>query len=71
MRVCSRFTSKAVNASQGDNLPLEVKPIAGDYIWAPKAPLPSAVLELAHLYGAIARDVTNKSRTAPTFDDAV
>jgi predicted dehydrogenase len=60
-----------VEGAHGDDLPFAVlpAPAAGDGL--PPSELPSAVLELAHLYAAFARDLATGSRTAPTFDDAV
>jgi hypothetical protein len=45
--------------------------IPAEYNWLPASDLPSAVLELANLYVAFARDLAAGTQTAPTFDDAV
>jgi predicted dehydrogenase len=44
---------------------------AADCTAAPPSELPSAVLELANLYAAYARDISAGTRLAPTFADAV
>jgi predicted dehydrogenase len=59
-----------VRGAHGDNLPLEVKPVPPKYDWVPEAKLPSAVLELASLYAAVAKDLVEGSHTAPDFNDA-
>jgi hypothetical protein len=41
------------------------------YNWLPPSELPSAVLELANLYAAYARDVSTGTHLAPTFADAI
>jgi predicted dehydrogenase len=61
----------AVEGAHGDDLPLAVLPVPAADNGLPPSDLPSAVLELAHLYAAFARDLVTGSRTAPTFDDAV
>ena len=60
-----------VEGARGDALPLTVLPAPAPGDGLPSSNLPSAVLELAHLYAAVARDLTTGSQTAPTFDDAV
>jgi predicted dehydrogenase len=60
-----------VTGAKGNNLPLERLPIPADYNWLPDSKLPSAVLELANLYAAFARDRTNGTHIAPTFEDAL
>ena len=60
-----------VEGAHGDDLPLAVLPMPAPGEGLPTSDLPSAVLELAHLYEAFARDIATGSRTAPTFDDAV
>jgi predicted dehydrogenase len=55
----------------GDNIPLQTLDIPAEYNWLPASDLPSAVLELANLYVAFARDLAAGTQTAPTFDDAV
>lgn len=44
--------------------------VPDSYDWAPYPELPSAVLELAHLYAAHARDVKDNTNVATTFEDA-
>jgi predicted dehydrogenase len=60
-----------IKGAHGDNLPLEVLPVPDSYNWLPPSELPSAVLELANLYVAYARDISAGTRLAPTFADAV
>ena len=60
-----------VEGAHGDDLPLAVLPVPGPGHGLPVSDLPSAVLELAHLYVAFARDLAAGTRTAPTFDDAL
>ena len=57
--------------AHGDDLPLARLAIPASYNWLPPSALPSAVLELANLYVAVARDWTTGSSEAPNFDDAV
>jgi predicted dehydrogenase len=57
--------------AHGDNLPLEALPVPDNYNWLPPSDLPSAVLELANLYVAYARDISAGTSLAPTFADAV
>ena len=60
-----------VEGAHGDDLPLAALPVPSPGTGLPESDLPSAVLELAHLYAAFARDLATGSQTAPTFDDAV
>jgi predicted dehydrogenase len=60
-----------IEGAHGDNLPLAVMPVPESYDQLPPSELPSAVLELAHLYAAFAKDVTTGSETATTFADAI
>lgn len=60
-----------VEGAHGNKLPLARLPVPTSYDTLPESDLPSAVLELAHLYAAFAHDVRSGSHTAPTFDDAV
>jgi len=60
-----------VTGAHGDNLPMASLPVPGHYDSLPPSDLPSAVLELAHLYAAFAHDVAHGTHTAPTFADAV
>ena len=60
-----------VEGAHGDDLPLAALPAPSPGTGLPESDLPSAVLELAHLYAAFARDLATGSQTAPTFDDAV
>jgi predicted dehydrogenase len=60
-----------IKGAHGDNLPLEVLLVPDSYDWLPRSELPSAVLELANLYVAYARDISAGTRFAPTFADAV
>ena len=60
-----------VEGAHGDDLPLTALPVPSPGAGLPESDLPSAVLELAHLYAAFARDLATGSQTAPTFDDAV
>jgi predicted dehydrogenase len=59
-----------VTGAHGDKLPLETQSVPDSYNWVPAAPLPSAVLELAHLYAALAKDFDANTHTVPTFEDA-
>jgi predicted dehydrogenase len=60
-----------VEGAHGDNLPLSVLPVPAQYDDLPSSELPSAVLELAELYAAYARDAASGTRDAATFADAV
>jgi predicted dehydrogenase len=60
-----------IEGARGDNIPLQTLEIPAEYNWLPASDLPSAVLELANLYVAFARDLAAGTQTAPTFDDAV
>lgn len=60
-----------ITGAHGDNLPLEALPVPDSYNWLPPSELPSAVLELADLYVAYARDISDGTHLAPTFADAV
>ena len=60
-----------VEGAHGDDLPLAVLPVPAPDTGLPPSDLPSAVLELAHLYAAFARDLATGSQDAPSFDDAV
>jgi predicted dehydrogenase len=60
-----------VEGAHGDDLPLAILPVPTPGEGLPASDLPSAVLELAHLYAAFARDFATGSHTAPTFEDAV
>lgn len=60
-----------VSGAHGDNLPMTPLPVPGHYDSLPASELPSAVLELAHLYAAFAHDVAHGNHTAPNFVDAV
>ncbi|WP_227246713.1 Gfo/Idh/MocA family protein [Paraburkholderia caribensis] len=61
----------AIFGAHGDKQPLERLDVPAHYLRLPESDLPSAVLELAELYWAYAHDVSNGTRTAPTFADAV
>ncbi len=60
-----------IEGAHGDDLPLVVLPTPAGYDTLPPSPLPSAVLELAHLYDAFARDVAHGTHDAATFADAI
>lgn len=60
-----------IEGAHGDKLPMERLVVPASYDRVPVAELPSAVLELAELYVAFARDLSEGTHTAPTFDDAV
>ena len=60
-----------IEGAHGDNLPLARLEIPASYDWLPPSRLPSAVLELADLYVAYARDRIAGTHDAPDFDDAV
>ncbi len=60
-----------IEGAKGDNLPLAPLTIPDSYDWLPESELPSAVLELANLYAAYARDVAEETHTAPSFEDAL
>jgi predicted dehydrogenase len=61
----------AITGAHGDKQPLVSMPFPATYDTLPPAELPSAVLELAHLYAAYAHDIATGEHTAPTFDDAI
>jgi predicted dehydrogenase len=60
-----------IEGAHGDNLPLQVLPVPDSYLDLPPSELPSAVLELAELYAAYARDLAGGTQEAATFEDAV
>jgi predicted dehydrogenase len=60
-----------ITGVHGDNQPLAAMPVPAAYDSLPSSGLPSAVLELAHLYAAYARDVATGEHTAPDFNDAI
>ena len=60
-----------VTGAHGDNLPLGPLSVPAQYDSLPQGGLPSAVMELAHIYAAFARDLANGTKTAPDFRDAV
>ena len=60
-----------IEGAHGDDLPLAPIPVPASYNWLPESGLPSAVLELANLYAAFARDLADGTHTAPDFADAV
>jgi predicted dehydrogenase len=60
-----------MTGAHGDNLPMANLPVPGHYDSLPPSGLPSAVLELAHLYAAFAHDVAHGTHTASSFADAV
>jgi predicted dehydrogenase len=60
-----------ITGAHGDNLALRAQPVPATYDGVPEALLPSAVLELANLYAAFAKDLAEGTRTAPDFEDAV
>lgn len=60
-----------IEGASGDDLPLKKLEVPPSYNWLPESDLPSAVLELANLYAAFARDCTGGTTTAPTFEEAV
>jgi predicted dehydrogenase len=60
-----------IEGAKGDNLPLGALKVPAEYDLVPESGLPSAVLELAALYEAFARDGSDRDSTLPTFKDAV
>jgi predicted dehydrogenase len=60
-----------IEGAHGDNLPMIALPTPTSFDSLPPSELPSAVLELAHLYAAFADDVSTGSHTASTFADAI
>jgi predicted dehydrogenase len=60
-----------LTGAHGDNLPLGPLSVPAQYDSLPQGGLPSAVMELAHIYAAFARDLANGRKTAPDFRDAV
>ena len=61
-----------VKGASVDNLPLQKLEIPASYNWLPDSSLPSAVLEIANLHAAFARDLAAGTHSAPpTFEDAV
>lgn len=60
-----------MTGAHGDKLPLTPLPIPAKYDGLPQSDLPSSVTELAQNYVAIAHDIRNRTRSAPTFSDAV
>ncbi len=60
-----------IEGAHGDNLSMAVLPTPAGYDTLPASELPSAVLELAHLYAAFADDVSTGRHAASTFADAI
>lgn len=60
-----------ITGALGDNQPMQAMPVPAQYDTLPASDLPSAVLELAHLYAAYAHDVSAGTQLAPTFRDAI
>lgn len=60
-----------IEGAHGDKLSLSELPIPEEYRNLPESDLPSAVLELAELYAAYARDAVNGTRHAADFSDAI
>jgi len=60
-----------ISGVHGDNQLLVPMAVPAAYDTLPPSDLPSAVLELAHLYAAYAHDVSTGERTAPDFNDAI
>lgn len=60
-----------VTGAHGDNRPLGRLSVPAQYDSLSQGGLPSAVMELAHIYAAFARDLANGRKTAPDFHDAV
>ena len=60
-----------IEGAHGDNLRLEALPIPESYNWLPPSDLPASVLELANLYAAFERDLSDGTSTAPSFEEAV
>ena len=60
-----------VEGAHGDDRPLEKLEVPVSYNGLPASDLPPAVLELAELYAAHARDVAEGTHDAPSFEDAV
>jgi predicted dehydrogenase len=60
-----------VEGAHGDDLPLARLEIPASYDGLPPSDLPSAVLELAHLYAAYADGSTDGAIAASTFEDAI
>lgn len=59
-----------VQGARGDNLPLQTLAVPQSYNGLPPSDLPSAVLELAHLYAGFATGDNGPDR-APSFEDAL
>jgi predicted dehydrogenase len=59
-----------IRGASGDNMALQNMPVPADYISVSDAKLPSAVLELASLYEAFARDLDGPTQVTPNFSDA-
>lgn len=60
-----------IRGAHGDDLPLDTLSVPTQYNWVPEATLPSAVLELANLYEAFARNGAGGPEKAPDFGDAL
>jgi predicted dehydrogenase len=60
-----------ITGAHGDDLPMQRLEVPATYDWLPPSELPSAVLELANLYTAFARDGVDGRHTAPDFADAL
>ncbi|WP_257993360.1 hypothetical protein [Cupriavidus pauculus] len=60
-----------IEGARGQDVPLQPMAVPVAYDRLPPSDLPSAVLELAELYVAAARDLREGRHEAPTFADAV
>jgi len=60
-----------ITGVHGDNQIMASMPVPASYDELPASGLPSAVLELAHLYDAYANDVAHGTHTTPGFEDAI
>lgn len=60
-----------IEGAHGDNLPLAVLPVPEGYDWTTNKELAASVIELGQLYVALAKDLKEGTKTAPTFADGV
>lgn len=59
-----------LSGARGDGRPLTPLPTPERYFWAPRGDLSDDAYQTAHLYAALARDLSGGTSLAPSFTDA-
>lgn len=60
-----------IEGAQGESQPLQKLVVPAEFNWVPASDLGGSAVELAHLYAAYARDIRERTNSAPTFRDAL